>query len=848
MARRYCLSLASFALFVLTASASLALPPPGAIESVAGDAFRYAIDPTLPKAAKVYRDADGLDHPVVVVKDHKGFASKFVEDEVLVTNDPAEVAILVSKYHAKVVRQVLVQMWSADHKPLGPAKTKPRTVLQIDASSSALRLEDEAKAIHMPGAHVFSTLKSARLAAIVLHERTAGHGVQLNFLAETTSGGYPTSSTEQADSNGVSDAYQWPEFDHRAWQYVIDKNPSFHPIVAIIDGGFWLNTQGVPCGYAVDALCGPGAKAEGGSDLPQSMIEGDATGSGFTGGPNPISCTNGSACPWHGDMSASVAVGALNNHTGAAGMGGPVAYPMLIKVGAPFADDSAAIEAAVQYGAHVISMSLGGSCNYWCQGNPFSGTDAITPIEALQQGVPVIAAAGNGDSNGNGQDAGDVDFWPCTATPFCVGALNPYSNSYFVKTNGFTTTYSNYGNSVAFYAPTNIHAMPDGSTQGQQLTLHNGTSASTPYVAGVVALMRAINPSLTPQQIFNDLFANALPLQVVAYGGNQKGVAISPFNAVVAAGGTGLPQPHLIITQPADKASVGANVYQSVAFNAEVKDPAVESWPPPYASGQSDNPVTWSSSVDGAMGTGTSIAYTFSPTAKPGPRQITAKVSDTLGMSTANTITVDYEPQIGGPRVAITYPPANSSFPAGTIVVKGTGSSAVNLSYVPCNKLVWQGSIVSTGSSGVCTAQVTFSPGAQTLTLTATDTTGKSSSTQEPLTITTPPPTAKVSIDSPQMNAGYVNYPVYNQPVPIGLHAFVLNAPASAALTYTWSWYYTSSDPSTAIVIGTGQSQTLQSKACGVIAIQVVVTSPSIPASQSPTATTKVQISCESSQ
>jgi hypothetical protein len=478
----------------------------------------------------------------------------------------------------------------------------------------------------------------------------------------------------------------------------------------------------------------------------------------------------------------------------------------------------------------------------------------------LQAGVVVVAAAGNGDSNGNGQDADGVSFWPCYVASFCIGALNPYPDpkGYFTETTGFSTQYSNYGSVVSFWAPTNIHAMPDGATQGAALTIHTGTSASTPYVAGVIALMRSVNPSLNPQQILQVLQLTAVPLQVHSpIGGPQNGVVISPYDAVVAAGDSGYAPPQLVITAPKEGAVIGQTPFQAVTFTAEVVDPTVEAWPPPGPSGYIDNPVRWKSDLDGDLGVGSSIDHVFSQAAKTGVRKITATVTDSLGFKATSTIAVDYEPLIASPGVSIVYPPKGSTFAAGTIVVRGQANSAVSLAYVPCSKMVWQqgiadhpisSTVFEGAESGLCQAEVPFQAGSnQKVKLTATDVTGKSRSTEESIKIKPPSTETTVSIDSPTEHESYDTYPVNQQPVDIDLHAFVLNAP-SDPVKYTWSWYETASGAASKIVVGTGQSQTLKTRACGEIAVEVEVASPSIPSGQDPKASTKVQINCESSQ
>src|SRR5262249_23698956 len=62
--------------------------------------------------------------------------------------------------------------------------------------------------------------------------------------------------------------------------------------------------------------------------------------------------------------------------------------------------------------------------------------------------------------------------------------------------------YSNFGGAVDLFAPTGIPVMSapasnDNNPSGPAAPrLHNGTSASAPFVAGVVAMMKAIKPAL----------------------------------------------------------------------------------------------------------------------------------------------------------------------------------------------------------------------------------------------------------------------------------------------------------------------------------------------------------------
>ncbi len=901
----FCAVVMSFAASTC-AGQTKAPPTPGA----AAAPFHYVVDPSLVKEPRTYHESDDTSHTVALVKDDKGVTSEFVEDEVVVRNDPDEVKALVAKYHARVVRQIIVNLTSAEGKPLPPARTTPQTVLQIDASSSPLHLEDEAPKIKAAGTHAFSTAKSANLAAIVAHERAAGHAVLLNSLLHGLQ--FPTSSTEQPDRNGVSDAYEWPEFDHRAWQYVLDAGIQTHPLVAVIDSGFWLNSQGIPCGYSVDSLCGTMLPAVGKSDLPYLFQQGNATGGSYqAGGPTALPCSSG-PCPWHGNKSASVALGAIDNHTGAAGVGGIVANPFLINTDGSISEVSAAIQAAVANGASIISISLGGNCGFWCTlETVYDGADAAAT--AYSQGSLVVAGAGN-----SAEDSWANGFWPCISA-LCVGAMNSFADgyNYFTKMNGIGARYSNFGASVSIWAPTNIHAMPDGTSNGT-LPAHTGTSASTPYVAGVAALMKAVNSSLTASQMRSILVNTATNIVTSAPPDNQPqwGSLVAPLEAVVLANYGKEVKPRVVITSPQNGAHVGQQLYQGVTFTASALDllagspPASSAgrWqtmfcddqntclPTPFSSGSilnwpfpttalslrladtamaasglnwplpsltySAGPVVWTSSVpqDNPMSGagysdsgGTSFVYVFSPTAPPGNRVITATFTNAQGFSDSSKITVDYEPQLAGPTPVILYPPPGATFPAGTIPVRGYSLTGVNLGYLPCEQLQWQEGIAATPipstnyPGGTGVCEAQVPFEAGTQTLKLTAKAPTGLVGSSQENLTITRASRETTVSISDPTNNQQFVRYFGQNEYIGLRAFVLNPPASGGLTYTWSFRPVGASRVGETTIGTGQSLTWTTNSvCGLVTIEVVVTGPSIPAGASPTATTQIDVICSS--
>jgi len=116
--------------------------------------------------------------------------------------------------------------------------------------------------------------------------------------------------------------------------------------------------------------------------------------------------------------------------------------------------------------------------------------------------------------------------------------------------------------------------MPNGSSQGQ-LPYHNGTSAAVPYVTGVAALLKAVNPSLTGSEIASLLVSTGL--QVVSSSNHpqvwvEPGRLIQPLEAVIAANNGKMMKPQVHLTAPKDHATVGEQLYHGVNFAPRAED------------------------------------------------------------------------------------------------------------------------------------------------------------------------------------------------------------------------------------------------------------------------------------
>ena len=151
--------------------------------------------------------------------------------------------------------------------------------------------------------------------------------------------------------------------------------------------------------------------------------------------------------------------------------------------------------------ADVINLSLGapGTC-------PSTYTAAFAQVR--ESGVMVVAAAGNSSDTGEGVDNA-VGMPANCANVFAVSAVNPQRRRSY---------YSDAGQAIALAAPggdTTKYTLgfPEGdgilSTiavnsrggRSPDYQAYQGTSMASPHVAGVLALMRWVNPAITPAQV-----------------------------------------------------------------------------------------------------------------------------------------------------------------------------------------------------------------------------------------------------------------------------------------------------------------------------------------------------------
>lgn len=171
---------------------------------------------------------------------------------------------------------------------------------------------------------------------------------------------------------------------------------------------------------------------------------------------------------------------------------------------------------ATDHGAKVINLSLGG-------GVPSELTRTAIQY-AIDNGVVVVAAAGNAGQSGN------APLYPAAfSEPIAVGSISSDKQR---------SSFSNWGTYVDLVAP------GDGivslwSSSDNTYAWASGTSMATPHVAAAAALVFASNPTFTPAQVRKRLERTADDLGPAGRDPEYGAGLVDPANAAKVALPTG---------------------------------------------------------------------------------------------------------------------------------------------------------------------------------------------------------------------------------------------------------------------------------------------------------------------
>lgn len=171
------------------------------------------------------------------------------------------------------------------------------------------------------------------------------------------------------------------------------------------------------------------------------------------------------------------------------------------------------IRYAVDHGAQVISMSLGGEES---DAGDDSSAESDAIRYALAHNVVVVAAAGNGATQGN-----PVSYPGGERGVITVAAVDSSSSHANFSTTGWDVAVAAPGVNL----PCDAYNADDAYMEG------SGTSQATAYVSGLVALLKAENPALSAEQIKSVLETTASDKPS---GGRDDQVGFGVINPVAA--------------------------------------------------------------------------------------------------------------------------------------------------------------------------------------------------------------------------------------------------------------------------------------------------------------------------
>lgn len=449
-----------------------------------------SVDDTIePAAPALPNAADGGPRPLATATFDGEPQPDFVANELIVV--PADAAAL-DAFLARYAGVVL--------EAIETPGARTRYLVRVDATTVDPTGIDEvlSELALGSGALAVSSDAGLRLLAVAARETAAEVDVSVNWLARgdtfedgSVEGGFDVMTRSYMEAGRTQDIgvdQAWLALERAG---VLD-DPVHRVDVGVIDGGFFDNAD-----FAT-------------SSTHLSYVQGDAA----LGSANPVNCSGGSSCPRHGTGAALTMAGLADNGFGGAGPAGPIVGRLYT---AHVALDAGSVMSAASYmqasGVEVINMSFGGTLSgtwaWWSLDVYAEHLQAIS-----QSGVVLVAAAGNADTNVDAGETYQHDpkiHYPCEFDRvICVGALANDSTD--------KISYSNYGGfnrasrvssqgTVDLWAPTNIW-VADTANPGAVRTF-GGTSAASPFAAGVIALIRAADPTLPLGDTFGALWGTA---------------------------------------------------------------------------------------------------------------------------------------------------------------------------------------------------------------------------------------------------------------------------------------------------------------------------------------------------
>ena len=713
------------------------------------------VDPSVVPPMESLPGFDGTSpRPIAAVEDEDGKLAQFVANELwLSTHDTVELDALLERWNG----QLLASFHPAEHG-LEDTGLPVQHLVRIDTSLAdveelgALLKGLDSKAT---GELRVSSQEGHALLAAATDEASMGATVGVNWVGQGF--GFRKQTTEEAPRGHrvthpyTPNAFEWGSHavgePHNtgvadAWR-VLDLAGKLDNRVkiAILDGGFAPDEDFNP---NYDAI----------SNVPSK----DAIGS-----KNIMTCGGGD-CPYHGTNVASVAMAIPDNGYGTAGSAGPIAEPVFVFTAGDMFTSVSAIGEARLYGAKIVNMSYGVPV-------PTALAFSNIPFDAATagfhaSGMLLFAAAGNDGDDVDGTFFGVETTWhtPCENNGvICVGGVDFDSLSRHKD--------SNYGKEhVDIFAPYMLRIGPDPDASQNIARRERGTSLSSPFVAGVAALIWAADPSLSHEDVLRTLHRNANPSP-----DKKVPAVVNALDAVREVVGSLPPSILFDRLEDGDEIPLGIDFY----FRATVED---------LEDGVPCCNVEWRDQTGAVVASGTGHIGFYKRFDTPGPHSLFVTATDSDGNRTFESITVEVVNQ--PPQIEISRPIGTGTAYLGReYVLRATGFDVNEPNQrIACQSIRWDSVIPSDPfPQWGCQVSVSFdSLGLRHIIATATDSQGASATTAATLEVVDPPPNLPptVEITSP------ANYEPVAEARPITLSGIALDPEGSTSLTYTWSVHW----------------------------------------------------------
>jgi serine protease len=691
------------------------LPPP-----------TVSVDPTLkPSVPTLPGLEDGVPRPLASIRDAKGNQADLVENElVIATDDSATLSAFLARWQGSVLK-------TFDPAAAGLSGISKQYLVRLKADQAdTSKLSANLRALDKDsrGALAISSSAAHKLLAAAAQEQVGGLSIGVNWVSRGDL--FTDRATVEAPAgdsiSGTAytvNAFNWPHMKAggnqdigvaEAWRALELAGKLSNKVkIAILDMGFQPNND-FPSGWLAT------------SNVPFVNPIGTE---------NLLSCSGGNPCPWHGTAVAHAAAGLPDNSYGAAGSAGPVADLVLVYTSYDYFTVIGALTQARIAGARIINMSFSAPV-------PAALAWTALPLEVATRairlsGALLFASAGNDGKNVEAEDCFIVcweeTWWvPCeSGGVICVGGLAWDSKNRASGSNYSSSDGGDDDGDVEIFAPFTLWVGPDPDNPANHARRISGTSFSSPFAAGVAALIWAAKPGLSAGEV-EDILKNTAH----SSPDPKVGKYVNALAAVRQVLGN-IP-PNVQIISPSSGTVQVAMESRLEATVTDFEDPF------PCCT------VTWSSSVEGALGSGRSIDYTFTTL---GTRVITVTATDSGGASSSLSVAVSVVNT--PPTVAISSPYSGQQF------FRGVSYTLRGVSYDPnepgyqlaCAKLTWSSTAADAFPKTGCDVSVSFaSNGNRTLTLTGTDSHGGSGSATVSISVVDPPANLPpvVNLTSPQ--------------------------------------------------------------------------------------------------